>query len=250
MTKTAIAPEASPTAEKAPLITADKLVKVYDAGKVQALREVSLTVSEGEFLTIMGSSGSGKSTLLHVLGTLDSPDSGSLKFEGVELRDIPNLAKFRASNLGFVFQMHFLLPHLSLEENVALPLEGVGIGRRERLERAKEALAKVGLAHRATHLPNYVSGGERQRAAIARAIVNNPTLIYADEPTGNLDSKTERELLELFQKIRDDIGATFIVVTHDAAVAERAERVLWMKDGRLFDQEPNDDAEIESKDNE
>lgn len=222
----------------APLIRARNLVKVYDAGKVEALRDVSLEIKEGEFLAIMGSSGSGKSTLLHVLGTLDSPDSGTLEFSGVEQKKIPNLAKFRASNLGFVFQMHFLLPHLSLEENVSLPLEGVGVSRKERIERAREALERVGLGHRTRHMPNYVSGGERQRAAIARAIVNKPAIIYADEPTGNVDSTTESKLLELFAEIRADMGATFIVVTHDQAVGNSAERVLWMKDGELFHDKP------------
>jgi len=226
----------SASVASAPFIEARNLVKSYDGGQVQAVQGVSLTIAEGEFLAIMGASGSGKSTLLHLIGTLDAADKGEILFEGVHVRDVPRLDLFRASNIGFVFQMHFLLPHLTLVENVALPLEAVPeVSGREARERAEEALVSVGLSHRLKHTPNKVSGGERQRSAIARAIVNRPSIILADEPTGNVDSVTEGMILDLFDRIRSELGATFVIVTHDAGVAERAGRVLVMRDGRLRD---------------
>lgn len=230
------APNSASTTTRPPLIRAVNLVKSYDEGQVQAVRGVSLDVHDGEFLAIMGASGSGKSTLLHLLGTLDAPDQGQVFFEGVDATDIPRLDRFRASNLGFVFQMHFLLPHLTLEDNVAVPLAALpNVSRNEARARAVAALESVGLGHRLRHTPNKVSGGERQRAAIARAIVNRPGIIFADEPTGNVDSVTEAQVLDLFDRIRSELGATFVVVTHDAGVAERAGRVLAMRDGRLVE---------------
>lgn len=220
-------------------IIARDLHKSYDAGTVQALRGVSIEIAEGEFLAIMGQSGSGKSTLLHMLGTLDTPDRGELLFEGVDVRKIPRLDRFRAANIGFVFQMHFLLPHLNLLDNVMVPMEpDNSISRAEKRDRARLALESVGLAHRITHTPTKVSGGERQRAAIARAIVNRPGILLADEPTGNVDSETEGLVLDLFDRFRDELGATLVVVTHDAGVARRAGRVVMMRDGRLLDTVP------------
>lgn len=222
----------------APFIAVRDIVKSYDGGQVKAVQGVTLTVAEGEFLAIMGASGSGKSTLLHLIGTLDSPDSGHVEFEGVRVSDIPRLDLFRAANIGFVFQMHFLLPHLNIVENVALPLEAVpGVPAKEARQRAEAALASVGLGHRLRHTPNKISGGERQRAAIARAIVNEPSIILADEPTGNVDSVTEGMILDLFAEIQSRLGATFVIVTHDAEVAERAGRVLVMRDGKLRDED-------------
>jgi len=227
------------TTTTATQIVARDLHKSYDNGTVKALRGVSIEIAEGEFLAIMGQSGSGKSTLLHMLGTLDSPDQGELLFEGKPVGQIPHLDRFRAANIGFVFQMHFLLPHLSLLDNVMVPMEPMGkLSRAEKRERATAALESVGLGHRITHTPTKVSGGERQRAAIARAIVNRPGILLADEPTGNVDSETEGMVLDLFDRFRAELGATLVVVTHDAGVARRAGRVLMMRDGKLLDQVP------------
>jgi putative ABC transport system ATP-binding protein len=222
----------------APFIAVRNIVKSYDDGNVKAVQGVSLSVAEGEFLAIMGASGSGKSTLLHLIGTLDTPDEGEVEFEGVKVADIPRLDLFRAANIGFVFQMHFLLPHLNIVENVALPLEAVpGVSRKLARQRAEDALVSVGLGHRLKHTPNKISGGERQRAAIARAIVNEPSIILADEPTGNVDSVTEGMILDLFGDIQARLGATFVIVTHDSGVADRASRVLVMRDGKLRDED-------------
>lgn len=218
----------------ATLLEARELVKSYDHGQVKAVRGVSLNIAPRSFTAIMGASGSGKSTLLHLMGTLDAPDSGAVLFEGEDVRDIRRIDRFRASKLGFVFQLHFLLPHLTLAENVQIPLAGVaGVSGGEGRKRALEALDRVGLAHRAHHTPSHVSGGERQRAAIARAIVNRPPLVLADEPTGNVDSVTETMIMDLFQQLRDSLGMTFVIVTHNASVAARADRTLVMRDGVL-----------------
>ncbi len=219
---------------KAQAIEAHNLYKNYENGTVQALQDVSLSIAEQEFVAIIGNSGSGKSTLLHVLSTLEQADSGKLKLQGQDLKDIARLDHFRANKLGFVFQLHFLLPHLSLLDNVCLPLEaGSVLPSKEKRQRGEEALIKVGLQDCLKRKPSAVSGGERQRAAIARAIVNNPAILFADEPTGNLDSKTEAKILELFQTIRSELGATLVMVTHNQALAEQAERILRMQDGKL-----------------
>lgn len=230
------APARAAGASSAPILSCMSLSKSYDNGHVLAVRDVSLEIHEGEFLAIMGSSGSGKSTLLHLLSTLESPDAGEIHFEGLPSTKIPRLDRFRASNIGFVFQMHFLLPHLSLLDNVILPLQGVHprIAPSDQRERAVHALESVGLGHRVKHRPSEVSGGERQRAAIARAIINRPHIVFADEPTGNVDSVTEAGILDLFQTIQREKGTTFVVVTHDAEVARRADRVVQMRDGVLL----------------
>lgn len=220
-------------AAAAPLVEAANLSKQYPGG-IHALRGVSITAHERDCLVIMGQSGSGKSTLLHILGTLDLPDSGTLRFGGNDVNDIARLDRFRLHNIGFVFQLHYLLPHLTLAENAAVPLTPLpGMGAAERMVKACEALERVGLAHRADHLPNNVSGGERQRAAIARAIVNKPAILLADEPTGNVDSATEKVILDLFDTLRATLDAAIIIVTHNPTVALRATRVYDMKDGVL-----------------
>lgn len=206
------------------------LKKTYP-GQIQAVKGVDLTVAQGEMVAIMGKSGSGKSTLMNLIGTLDRPDAGQISFHGVDLRHVRDLAKFRRREIGFVFQLHYLLPHLTLLDNVALPLQG----QPGALELARKALERVGLAHRLKHTADKVSGGERQRGAIARAIVNEPKLLLADEPTGNVDSENERSLLDLFDALRSDLGTTIIVITHERSVAERADRIVHYKDG-LIDQ--------------
>lgn len=180
-------------------------------------------------LAIMGKSGSGKSTLLNLIGTLDRPDKGRISIHGQDTRRIQNLALFRREEIGFVFQLHYLLPHLTLLDNVALPIQG----KPDALKLARRALEQVGLDHRVKHAPTKVSGGERQRAAIARAIVNRPRVLLADEPTGNVDSESEASLLDLFASLRAELGMTLVVVTHERGVAERANRIAHYKDGKI-----------------
>lgn len=211
-----------------PAIRVRGLFKTYE-GTIEAVRGVDLDVMPGEMVALMGKSGSGKSTLMNLVGSLDRPDKGLIEFFGHDLARVSNLPRFRQSEIGFVFQLHCLLPHLSLLDNVALPLQG----RSGALAKAREALAEVGLAHRVSHVPANVSGGERQRAAIARAIVNRPRVLLADEPTGNVDSESEKALLDLFDRLRTEKGMTLLVVTHERGVADRADRVLHYKDGHI-----------------
>lgn len=213
-----------------PAIVLRRVSKSYPGAEVvQAVREVDLEVASGEMVAIVGKSGSGKSTLLNLIGTLDRADSGEIILHGRDVRGVSNLARFRREEIGFVFQLHCLLPHLTLLDNVALPIQGQG----DAIKRARAALERVGLSHRARHTPVKVSGGERQRAAIARAIVNNPRTLLADEPTGNVDSENEAVLLDLFDDLRANLGMTIVVVTHDPTVADRANRVVYFKDGRI-----------------
>lgn len=210
--------------------------KVYRLGSVAvpALRGISLEISAGEFVAIMGPSGSGKSTLLHILGGLDRPTAGVLKFEGQDLLTMSDnrLAQLRNREIGFVFQQFYLLPRADALRNVALPLLYTGISRRERQRRAQVALERVGLGNRVHHCPDQLSGGERQRVAIARALVNDPAVILADEPTGNLDTQTGQEILALFRHLHED-GRTIIIVTHEPYVAEQAQRVVHLRDGLI-----------------
>jgi len=223
-----MAPMNDAATSTAPAILLKDVVKTYPGG-VQAVRGVSLEVAQGEIVALMGKSGSGKSTLLNLIGTLDRADSGEISFGGKSIALLGSLAKFRRHEIGFVFQLHYLLPHLTLLDNVALPLQG----HRDSIKRAEAALERVGLGHRMKHVPGKVSGGERQRAAIARAIVNNPRILLADEPTGNVDSENESALLDLFEELRQALGMTLIVVTHERSVAERADRIVHYKDGEI-----------------
>ena len=206
-----------------PLIRLDGVSKVYGEGDVavHALREVDLTLAAGEYVAVMGPSGSGKSTLMHILGLLDSPTAGSYELEGREVSTLSRrqLAHLRSRRIGFIFQNFNLLPKATLLRNVELPLLYAGVGRSERRRRAREALDQVGLADRAKHRPNQLSGGQRQRAAIARALVGDPSVVMADEPTGNLD----------------EAGQTVIVVTHDPGIAARAGRIITIVDGRIVE---------------
>jgi putative ABC transport system ATP-binding protein len=225
-----------------PLIRMEAVTKTYDAGElaVQALRGIDLRIEEGQMVAVIGPSGSGKSTLMHILGCLDAPSDGRYLLEGHDVSSLSGfqLAAIRNQKVGFVFQTFNLLPKATLQRNVELPLLYAGLTGSDRKERAREALARVSLLERAKHRPAELSGGQRQRAAIARAIVNQPSLILADEPTGNLDTKTGLEILEIFDKMHAK-GETIVIVTHDPRIAERCERVVSIVDGRIEDDRTN-----------
>jgi len=215
------------------------LKKIYSNGvSTIALNGVSFNISEGEFVAIKGPSGSGKSTLLHILGFLDRPTSGTYKFKGRNIDEFSDekLAKIRNEEIGFVFQAFNLLPRSTALENVMLPLIYANFPQREQIKKAKKALEEVGLVSRMNHFPNQLSGGEQQRVAIARAIVNSPSLILADEPTGNLDSKSSEKIIEIFKKLNEK-GHTIVIVTHEEYVVEAAKRIIYLKDGRVIKEE-------------
>jgi putative ABC transport system ATP-binding protein len=218
-----------------PLIQATAVERRYRDGDVVALRGVSFTIERGEFVSVMGPSGSGKSTLLHILGGLESPTAGEVRYLGENLEEMKSLARFRARAVGFVFQSFCLLPTLTALENVQVPMLEMPWPRRERRSRAEALLETVGLGHRLHHLPSKLSGGERQRVAIARSLANGPGVLLADEPTGNLDSASARSILELVQQVHLERQMTVIVVTHDPGVASVANRVLRMMDGRIVE---------------
>ncbi len=226
---------AHPAVSGGPLISVDGVHKRFSTGKldVHALRGIDLEIQRGEFVAIMGPSGSGKTTLLEILGCLSHPTSGSYRLDGqpVDAIDPDGLAKLRGEQIGFVFQSFNLLPRLTVVENVELPLSYRAVGRRDRRARARVALDRVGLSHRSRHLPAEISGGERQRVAIARALVNDPRLVLADEPTGNLDTATGNEILGLLRDVHSD-GSTLVIVTHDPKIGEQARRCVVLRDGR------------------
>ncbi len=216
-----------------PLIVAEGVSRMYVDGNVLALDNVTLSIARGEYVAIVGPSGSGKSTLLNVLGGLDQPTSGRVLFDGKEIITPQALDDLRSRQIGYVFQSFYLLPTLTAIENVQLPMFETSRTARERLERAGELLEIVGLSHRARHLPTRLSVGERQRVAIARALANDPLVLLADEPTGNLDTSTGEDILRLFGSLHQEHGMTLVVITHSREVAERAERIVEVRDGRI-----------------
>jgi putative ABC transport system ATP-binding protein len=215
------------------LLEAKVLTREFDDGQVKALRGVDLSVEEGEFIAVAGPSGCGKSTLLQLLGALDRPTSGTLLYRGQSLPDLPNPAAYRAHEVGFIFQAFHLLPTFTAAENVQIPMFETDRSVSERRERAAELLKLVGLDHRLDHFPSKLSGGERQRVAIARSLANGPSLLLADEPTGNLDSENAHLVLDMIIRLQQEQGRTLVLVTHDPSIAARASRTLHMKDGRI-----------------
>jgi ABC-type lipoprotein export system ATPase subunit len=223
-----------------PFLSAKSVCREFRLGEsvVRAVDEVSLAVQAGEFVALLGSSGSGKSTLLNLLAGLDRPTSGAIHVQGRNLAELssPDLARYRRETAAMVFQSYNLLPRMTLEENVELPLRLAEVERGERAGRVMEALERVGLAPRRRHRPSELSGGEQQRGAIARALVNRPSVLFADEPTGNLDSKNGENVLQLLAEIQKSPGMTIILVTHERPLAERfANRILFLSDGKLVD---------------
>lgn len=203
--------------------------------RLQVLRDISLSIGDGEFVSIVGPSGAGKTTLLQIIGSLERPDSGIVAYDGEDIVAMKEerRARFRNRNIGFVFQFHQLLPEFTINENVAMPAMIGGQSRRESMARAAAILTRLGLANRLDHRPAQLSGGERQRAAVARALINDPRVILADEPSGSLDSQNRRELYDLFFKLRQDTGMTFVIVTHDESLAADSDRIIHMKDGQI-----------------
>lgn len=222
------------------MIQVSELTKEYrnDLVATKVLDEISFDIQEGEFVAIMGPSGSGKSTLMHIMGFLDRPSSGAYKFRGQGIDDLSDdeLARLRNKQIGFVFQTFNLLFRTTVLDNVKLPLTYAGFPRQKEEEMAKSALEAVGLSHRLDFFPNQLSGGEQQRVAIARAVVNHPAVIFADEPTGNLDSKSGQQIMEILQKLNDQ-GHTIILVTHEKYTSEMAKRVIQLKDGKIVSDE-------------
>lgn len=228
---------------KSVIVDLENVKKIYKLGEVEvyALRGISLKIYEGEFIAIVGKSGSGKSTCLNLIGCLDKPTSGRVKLVGKDITKLSEneLAKIRGKTIGFVFQMFNLIPTLNTLENVMLPMIFQNVKKEERIRRAKEIIKLVGLEKRMFHKPNELSGGERQRVAIARALVNNPKLILADEPTGNLDSKSGRMIIDLLIKINKERKTTLVVVTHDYELASLAKRIIKLEDGKIVEEKIN-----------
>jgi ABC-type lipoprotein export system ATPase subunit len=226
------------SAEATPVFEATGLKKDFDDGQVEALRGLDFQIAEGEFVAITGPSGCGKTTLLQMLGALDRPTAGTLRYRGNSITDLPDPAAYRAHEIGFVFQAFHLLPTFTSFENVMIPMFETRLSQSERAARALELLRAVGLEHRLNHFPAKLSGGERQRVAIARSLANRPSVLLADEPTGNLDSTSAQLVLDLIVRLHQEQQMALVLVTHDLAIARRASRILTMKDGRFFDRSP------------
>ena len=217
-----------------PLVTLDSICKSF--GSLKILKEITLSIHQSEITSIVGPSGAGKTTLLQIIGTLLKPDKGQLLINGVDpfTLSAQKQAHFCNSQIGFVFQFHQLLPEFSAVENVAIPAMIAGMSKRQALSEAEQILTQLGLADRLKHRPAQLSGGEKQRTAVARALINRPTLILADEPSGSLDTQRKEELIELFFELRDQLGQTFLIVTHDEDFAQRADRTISLQDGRII----------------
>ena len=218
------------------MIEIKNIVKSY--GELKVLKGIDLTIKEKEIVTIVGASGAGKSTLLHILGTLDTPDEGELLYDSVNIARLSTnkLSEYRNTNIGFVFQFHHLLPEFTALENVCIPAWIKGTGKKEAELRAMELLTLLGLADRVSHKPNQLSGGEQQRVSVARALVKHPRVVLADEPSGNLDTRTKNELHQLFFTLREELGQTFVIVTHDTELARMSDRQIKLNDGMLMNE--------------
>lgn len=205
-------------------------------GTLKVLHQVSLTINRGEIVAIVGPSGAGKTTLLHILGTIDKPDSGFVLYDKLDVYRLSDkqLARFRNRHIGFVFQFHYLLNEFTALENVMLPALIAGVNRKEARHKAQQLLEYLGLSERIYHRPQQLSGGEQQRVAVARALINQPSVVLADEPSGNLDSQNATELHQLFMRLRNEFGQTFVIITHNPQLAQMADRILEMKDGRII----------------
>ena len=215
------------------MLSAQNIAKSY--GDLDVLKGIDISIQKGEIVSIVGASGAGKSTLLHILGTLDRPDAGSLSLENKDLINLRNseLSKLRNQKIGFIFQFHNLLPEFTAFENICIPGYIGNLNDREVQDRARELMRLLGIDQRGDHKPSELSGGEQQRSAVARALVNSPSIVFADEPSGNLDSKNAEELHKLFFKLRDELGQTFVIVTHNRELADLADRKIEMRDGIL-----------------
>ena len=232
--------EAQPTTPAREIFAAQGLKKEYDEGQVQALRGLDFQIQEGEFVAVIGPSGCGKTTLLQLLGALDRPSTGTISYRGKALSEFHDPAAYRAREVGFIFQSFHLLPVLTAEENVQIPMFETGRTAKERTDRAAELLKSVGLEKRRAHFPAKLSGGERQRVAIARSLANEPSVLLADEPTGNLDSKNAEQILALLADLHQSRGMTMVLVTHDMTIARRAGRAIQMRDGQIvYDGDPS-----------
>lgn len=227
------------------IVEVKNLVKTYENGQVKALNDISFNIKEGEFVSIIGPSGSGKSTLLHMLGALDIPDSGSIRVGNINLEKSKKLNEFRAEQIGFIFQLHNLIPNLSVVENVEIPMYTQKISSKDQRTKALSLLEDVGIKNKAKMKPNQLSGGERQRVAIARSLANDPSIVLADEPTGSLDSKTSNKILEKLTLLNKQKNVTIILVTHDMNVAKLADRVIEVLDGKIL--ENSEDSLLDNK---
>jgi putative ABC transport system ATP-binding protein len=216
------------------IVTIKNLIKTYDKGRTKALDDINLKIKEGSFVSIMGPSGSGKSTLLNMIGALDMPDKGLIEVAGQDISQIKDLSLFRRETVGFVFQLHNLIPNLTSRENVEIPMYGTGMTSEAMKTRSLNLLKSVGLENKTEKKPNILSGGERQRVAVARALANNPKIILADEPTGSLDTKNGSIIMELLQYHQKKLGATLILVTHDQKLAKTAENTIQIQDGKTI----------------
>ena len=246
------ADEVQPLADDDVIVHASGVRKTYDTGqvRVEALKGIDLSLRRGEMVAVMGPSGCGKTTLLNCLSGIDEIDEGQVLIEGVSLAELPDRARtrYRAERMGFVFQFYNLMPVLSAVENVEMALLLAGRATREARQLAMEALELVGLAERAGHVPEEMSGGERQRVTIARALVNDPAIVWADEPTGDLDSETAEDVTTLMRRLNRERGLTFLIVTHDIAVGRRTDRILRMLDGQVVDEQRMEDADVRTSD--